>query len=119
MTRLRVSGGGGTAEWQRSSRWSPATAAAALGALKESGESVAAFAARHGVDAHRLYDWRRRLRDGGEPSRTSFVEIVARAAAPVPCVFEVAMPGGEVVRVPSCFDDDSLHRLLAIVRRGC
>lgn len=118
MKRSRDAGNSKT-DWQRSPRWSPTTAAAALAALTESGETVAAFASRHGIDPYRLYDWRRRLRTEVAPP-TSFVEVVARPVAMVtPCVFEVAFASGAVVRVPSSFDDAALRRLLAIVGAGC
>ena len=41
--------------------WSAAEAEAALCAQVKSGESVVAFAARHGVTASRLYGWRYQL----------------------------------------------------------
>lgn len=118
MKRCRGSENSNT-DWQRASRWSPTTAAAALAALRESGETVAAFASRHGIDPYRLYDWRRRLQREEAPP-TSFVEVVARPAAiPETCVFEVVVANGAVVRVPSSFDDAGLRRLLAIVGGGC
>jgi hypothetical protein len=38
---------------------------------------------------------------------------------PAPCVFEVVVANGAVVRVPSSFEDAVLRRLLAIVGGGC
>ena len=47
--------------WRTLARWTEADAVAALAALKQSGLSVALFAAREGLDAQRLYVWRRKL----------------------------------------------------------
>ena len=51
--------------WKRAieagTNWSAAEARAALEAQSKSGESVVAFARRHGIVAERLYWWRNRL----------------------------------------------------------
>lgn len=46
-----------------SAAWTPDEARAIFDEWHRSGESVAAFARRHGVSATRLYWWRRRLDD--------------------------------------------------------
>lgn len=43
--------------------WTPDEARAIFDEWHRSGESIAAFARRHGVSATRLYWWRRRLED--------------------------------------------------------
>ncbi|MGH7751663.1 MAG: IS66 family insertion sequence element accessory protein TnpA, partial [Gemmatimonadales bacterium] len=45
----------------KSRRWSVAQARGVLEALEQSGLPVTRFAARHGLGAERLYQWRRRL----------------------------------------------------------
>lgn len=118
MTSLKWVKGSG-AGWQKAARWSPTMAAAAVQALSDSGESVAVFAARHRIDAHRFYDWRRKLRGAGVQPTTSFLEVVGRPSSSSACVFEVLLRGGDVVRVPSTFDGEALRKLLAAVRAGC
>ena len=110
-----------TAGWMTAARWTEADARAALDALRDSGEAVTQFAATHGVEAQRLYGWRRRLSrsmtPGGAPV---FVEVkpelVAGASGADP--FEVMLLSGEVVRVPQRFDERALRSVLAAVRGG-
>ena len=49
--------------------WTEADARAVLAESERSGESVAVFAQRNGVDPRRLYRWRRRLEEPVERSR--------------------------------------------------
>ena len=82
-----------------------------LGAVEESGESLAAFAKREGFSAERLYRWRRKL------SKQAFVEI---ERMPVGSddgggVLEVVVATGRVVRVPPDFDAVALQRLIAVL----
>ena len=42
-------------------RWSAVRARELLAEAKQSGESLNAFAHRHGIDPQRLYSWRRKL----------------------------------------------------------
>ena len=100
------------AAWATSERWTERQAREALGALDASGESVAAFAARAGVSAWRLYHWRARLSE--QPA--AFVEVQPDAEPRGGgCVFEVVLRGGRVVRVPSEFDGGVLRRLVAVL----
>jgi len=109
-------GSRGSKEWESVRRWTRVEAQAAIDALEASGEPVARFAARHGVDTQRLYSWRRRLRALALPSVPAFVEINTTTAALASEAFEVVLQTGEVVRVPTRFDDGALRRLLSIVR---
>ena len=76
-----------------------------------SGLSVEQFAASAGLDAKRLYRWRRRLQDAERPA---FVEITAaRTRAQGGGVgFEVLLGEGRRVRVPVGFDAAELRRLV-------
>jgi transposase-like protein len=96
-------------------RWSEADARVVLDALERSGEPVAAFAAAHGVDAQRLYVWRRRL--GASAEHTSFREVVIAEPAPRTASFEVVLPTGVTVRVGPSFDSAALARLLEVLSR--
>lgn len=98
-------------------RWTEQDARAALAALERSGRPVREFAEEHGLDPQRLYAWRRRLA-GGE--RTTFREVVVRPSA-MPMQgqpFEIAVPSGLVVRVPSSFDEEALARLLHVLTQA-
>jgi hypothetical protein len=103
--------------WATARRWTHDQAHAALAALASSGEPVSAFAARHGLDAQRLYTWRRRL-NGSAPAATAaaFVEVIPEPLGQGHRGFEVLLTTGDVVRVPPRFETDDLARLLAVVR---
>jgi len=100
------------AEYLIRRRWTVEVARAALSALAASGLSVAAFAAREGLDAQRLYGWRRRL---GPPESVSpsFVEVTSAAVTPM----EVVLRSGHVVRLSPSFDAAALVRLLEVLEQ--
>jgi hypothetical protein len=100
------------AEWtQRIQRW------------QASGLTAREFAEREGLQAQSLTWWKWKLgsavADSAVSAPTTFlpVRVVESSLARVPTgeAFEVALPNGRVVRVPSSFDDATLERLLAIV----
>lgn len=103
-------------------RWTAEDAKQALAALAQSGLSPGAFAAREGLDAQRLWRWRRKL---GAPTTLAFEEIVHHDAAaiidgeeaipPARERFEIVLLSGRVVRVPASFDATALRHLLTIV----
>jgi len=96
-------------------RWTEADARMVLGALARSGQTVRAFADQHGLDPQRLYSWRRRVAEG---DRTTFREVVVRADVTAEHrAFELALPSGIRVRVPSSFDLGALTRLLRVLKR--
>lgn len=96
--------------WARSGRWTEHEARELLGAVEESGESLAAFARREGFSAERLYRWRRKL------TGQAFVEVERESAGIDGCgVLEVVVATGRVVRVPRDFDAVALQRLLAVL----
>jgi len=108
-------------------RWKTADARAALSALAASGLSVGAFAQREGLDAERLYRWRRRFaREGRAEARTAtapatpaLIELrpspSPRRAEPV----EIVLGSGVTVRVAETIDPSALARLVAALERGC
>jgi transposase-like protein len=103
-------------------RWTAEDAKQALTALAQSGLELSAFATREGLDAQRLWRWRRQLT---APAAMAFEEIVPRDAMSVPDGgatspsererFEIVLRSGRVVRVPASFDASALRQLLAIV----
>lgn len=106
-------------------RWNAEDARAVLAALERSGQAVSVFAAEHGLDAQRLYLWRRRLRAGSAGAeRSTFRELIVRPTAaasmgePDGQRFEIVLPSGAIVRVPASFESDALARLLEVVLRA-
>jgi transposase-like protein len=103
-------------------RWTAEDAKQALTALAQSGLELSAFATREGLDAQRLWRWRRQL---AAQAAMTFEEIVPRDATSVPDGgamspsererFEIVLRSGRVVRVPMSFDASALRLLLAIV----
>jgi transposase-like protein len=63
---------------QGSRPWSEDEARRVIDAWRESGETVAAFARREGLVAHRVYWWRGRLGGGPLPA-VSLLPVVVRA----------------------------------------
>lgn len=95
-------------------RWTAEEAAAVLRAAAASGLSLGTFAKQQGLEAPRLYRWRRQLAQAPEPVR--FEEVVgSRAVGGDPHRLELALPSGHVVRLGSHFDADALRRLLAVL----
>ncbi len=98
-------------------RWTTVDARSALTALRASGLSLAAFAAREGLEAQRLYRWRRQLSARTRSARATpaFVEIRPRGAEPV----EVVLRSGRVLRVSDSISAPALERLVVVLERAC
>ena len=101
-----------SALWRMRRRWTADDAQAAFGAQASSGLSLASFAAREGLEVHRLYRWSRRLEES-EVRPAGFVEVTAAMAARGEARFDVVLRSGQVVRVPEAFDARELRRLIA------
>ena len=93
-------------------RWTRESAALVLAAWERSGESLAGFAARHGLQVQRLRRWRRRLREAAED--VEFAPVLVGATPRASGFLEVAVGRG-VVRVPSEFDACHLRRVLGVL----
>ena len=102
-------------------RWSASRARELLAEAKQSGESLSAFAQRHGIDPQRLYSWRRKLDAVRSPdwSATSatFVPVRVASEATVPSAsgFELVLGMGRVIRVGANFDASALRRLVEVL----
>jgi transposase-like protein len=88
-------------------RWTTAEAESVLQAVDRSGLSVAAFAAREGLDPQRLYFWRRRLRASDDAVTPGFVEVKHRGTEHV----EIVLRSGRILRVAESIDVDALRRI--------
>ncbi len=103
--------------------WSEETARRVLEEQRQSGLTVAAFAARLGVSAWRLYRWRRRIEGQGgaeAPATSGFTFVPVRLAGPrkegqQPPAFALTLPSGHTVCVPAEFDAEALVRLLRAI----
>ncbi len=110
---------------QEPKRWSASRARELLTEAKQSGESLSAFAQRHGIDPQRLYSWRRKLDAGRGPdssgAREAFVPVrVASEAtvAPLASGFELVLGVGRMIRVGAHFDASALRRLVEVLEEG-
>jgi transposase-like protein len=101
-------------------RWTAAQAREVLAALASSGLGVAAFAARHGVQAQRIYLWRRKLgtTDKELAPRPMFVEVAPCAPAGAATRYEITTAHGEALRIEGPIDTQSVRALVAILREG-
>ena len=74
------------ADWQRAIErgnfWTEAEAREVLAACEQSGETVVAFARRHGLNVSRLYGWRQRLKRNraAEGAFAPLIPMTIRAA---------------------------------------
>jgi hypothetical protein len=89
-------------------RWTSTDARLVLKAQAASGLSVNAFAMQQGLDAQRLYFWKRRLETETEGTPT-FVEVMPRTEA---AVVEVVLRSGRILRISAAIDTPTLRRLV-------
>jgi hypothetical protein len=89
-------------------------------AWRESGETVAAFARRHGVDRRRMARWVRRVEAKGEVAVPFHpVRVVGSNEGQVTdAAIEIAVGSTYCVRVPPGFQVDHLRRVLAVLALG-
>lgn len=100
-------------------RWSEEDARIVVEAAEKSGLSLAAFCARLGLDAQRVYRWRRALGDReSAPEAVRFEEVVAPVRTPDlggSRGLEVSTPSGHVIRLAADFDEGALRRVLVVL----
>ena len=94
-------------------RWRAKDARAILKRLAASGLAVREFAARHGLDAQRLYRWRAQFAsvEPASVSPAAFVEVKPLGSA----ALEVVVRSGHVIRVPDGFSEETLRRAVAVL----
>jgi transposase-like protein len=76
-----------------------------------SGQSVRAFCGQHGHKEHSFYMWRKRLR---KPSAMRFALVEANHT--LPAMIEVALAGGEKLRVPC--EASALRLVLGVLKEA-
>ncbi|MGH7500216.1 MAG: IS66 family insertion sequence element accessory protein TnpA [Longimicrobiales bacterium] len=99
--------------------WSEEEARVVLEVWQESGETMASFARRHGVQAKRVARWVRRLQESEERARPGFLPVrVARRRDPdsgrVKSGIELVRRGWRV-RIAAGFVAEDLERVLEVV----
>ncbi len=106
--------------YRTSRRWTEEEARAALAAHAASGLPMGVFASREGLDAQRLYVWRRKFESTGGarmPTPPPFVEL--RASRPERV--EVVLRSGRVLRCTEEISSGALRRLVEVLEEeaGC
>ena len=93
---------------------------------ESSGESVQAFARRHGLSSATLYWWRSHLRrrSARRAERLQLAPVTilpskASTRASATAAFELELVNGRRLRVPADFDAGGLQRLLATLESEC
>jgi hypothetical protein len=110
--------------------WRADSAELIVAAWEQSGESLTAFARRHGVRPNRLARWRDRLRKTPEPARLRFHPVKVREtpvdgiARSVPAVAEggsglkLVLRGGRRIVIGRGFDAAVLVELMRVLESG-
>jgi hypothetical protein len=99
---------------------------------QRSGLSQAAFCRQRRINAGTFAWWRRKLRDEAAPIGTRHSGSGRRTSRPEPVRFaefelvgsgarryEILLPGGRILRVPTDFDPDQVARLIRAVESAC
>jgi hypothetical protein len=101
--------------------WRESEARVLVEAWQSSGETLAAFARRYGVDRQRLCRWVGRLEGAAASETVRFhpVRLVDRGPEPgsggTGSTIEIELVGGQRVRVPRGFEAEELRRVLAVL----
>lgn len=89
-----------------------------LAKQERTGASMREVAGSYGVTPATLYAWRRRLRDGAEPSG-GLIAVDVLSGEPSlrsGSQYEIALPSGVTIRAPRDFDAGRVRQLLDAVR---
>lgn len=81
---------------------------------EQSGLSVRAYCKQQGLGEHSFYQWRKRLRSEGPVSFALVEERKAARAEREPGMLELALNGGERLRIPC--EEAALELVLRVVR---
>lgn len=99
---------------KRRARWSADEARRVIGEQMSSGLSVSKFAEREGLDAERLYRWKRILAEG-TVTTPAFVEVRTADIARHDRQIEITLRSGHRVFFPDSVDPSALRRLLQLL----
>jgi transposase len=98
--------------------WREAEARVMVEAWRTSGESLAGFARRHGVDPRRVARWAGRVA-GSVPAPVRFHPVrLADRDGGGGAAIEIHLVGGPRVRVPAGFQAEDLRRVVAVLEPG-
>lgn len=101
----------------RHQRWTDSEAQEWLRRLDASGLSVRAFAQREGLNAQRLYWWRKRPRNKPRKKRgAEFVEL-STVGLGASAQIELVLLSGRVLRFPASLDERALERWLSALEQ--
>ena len=98
------------------SYWREDDARVIVAAWRASGETLSAFARRHGVDRRRIARWAGRL-EAAPLVRFHPVRVASRGEAAREIEIEMEVAGARI-RLPHGFDAEDLHRLLSVLDTG-
>jgi transposase-like protein len=98
---------------KRSARWSAQQARKVIDAQVASGLSVHSFARREGIDAERVYRWKRRLT--ANTSVPTFVEVRAAGVVGKEQLIELALRSGHRLFFTDSVDPSALRQLLRVL----
>jgi hypothetical protein len=98
--------------------WREAEARVMVKAWRHSGESLAGFARRHGVDRRRVGRWASRV-ETRAPAPVHFHPVrLADPGGGGGAAIEIHLVGGQRVRVPPGFQAEDLRRVVAVLKGG-
>ena len=105
-------------------RWTEQEARGVLSGLAASGLGVAEFAARHSIQAQRIYLWRRKIAGGAKQLATTspmFLEIGTHARSSTSrdtTRYELVTKHGDTLRIDGAIDAQAVRTLFEILRQG-
>lgn len=98
--------------------WRGSEARVVVDAWRASGEGLAGFARRYGIQPRRVSRWARELEERGEPVRFHPVRLVGEAEIgrrSEESRIEIELGDGATVRVPAGFAAEDLARVLEVL----
>ncbi|HET7890125.1 MAG TPA: transposase [Candidatus Sulfotelmatobacter sp.] len=85
---------------------------------KQSGLTVKAFCAKHGVGEALFYAWRKRVVAEDQPARFALVATKGVVpGAPMQQPLQLVLAGGERLEIPSGTDEATLRTVLGLLRQ--
>jgi len=109
---------------ERRRRWSTEEKQAIVAESLEPHVSVAAVARKHGIGTGLLYNWRHQFVVKRADRAAGFARVellpqprrLAGPIVPLPGLIEIVLPDGPIIRVDAQVDEQTLRRVLAVLR---